>query len=180
MTELEQLNERITQLTELVKTGSKAIKSMEAALRAAEEERDRLADRRRGSESKFERVGRGKGYSYLFVCRAGVCVDDTYDAYSEIDNEYFSSNNYFKTKERAQEVADKINLLLKLERLYDIYCHDYTPDWNAVNIEKYVIYYNHGRLRYEYDCYNVIQNIAGVYFPTEEIAQKVCDILNAE
>lgn len=42
MTELEQLNERIAQLSELVKTGSEAIKSMKAALEAAEEERDRL------------------------------------------------------------------------------------------------------------------------------------------
>lgn len=175
MTELEQLNERITQLTELVKTGSKAIKSMEAALRAAEEERDRLADRRRGSESKFERVGRGKGYSYLFVCRAGVCVDDTYDAYSEIDNEYFSSNNYFKTKERAQEVADKINLLLKLERLHDIYC----PNSES---GKYYISQNTESGRY---CYGYIRNVPNKFptstmFPSEEIAQKVCDILNAE
>jgi chromosome segregation ATPase len=59
MNELEQLNERIGQLTELVKTGSEAIKSMEAALKAAEEERDRLADQRREQEPKFERCNNG-------------------------------------------------------------------------------------------------------------------------
>ena len=44
MNDIKQLEERITQLTELVKTGSEAIKSIETALKAAEEERDRLAD----------------------------------------------------------------------------------------------------------------------------------------
>ena len=180
MTELEQLNERITQLTELVKTGSKAIKSMEAALRAAEEERDRLADRRRGSESKFERVGRGKGHSYLFVCRAGVCVDDTYDAYSEIDNEYFSSNNYFKTKERAQEVADKINLLLKLERLHDTFCPNYMPDFNDEDATKWYLFVSVRDKKWHWEICHACVNDVLVYFSSAEIAQKVCDILNAE
>lgn len=181
MTELEKLNERISQLTELVKSGEETINATKEMLKLVEQERDRLADQRRESEPKFERVGRGKGYSYLFVCRAGVCVDDTSDVYSEIDNEYFSSNNYFRTKKRAQEVADKINLLLKLERLHDTFCPDYVPDWGNCWLSKYYIYQDKsmgniwicGAVSTESDAVQV-------YFPTEEIAQKVCDILNAE
>lgn len=54
-------------------------------------------------------------------------------AYTEVETEHsldtcrFRNNNYFHTYERAQEVTAKINFLLKLERLHDIYCPDYVP-----------------------------------------------------
>lgn len=113
MTELEKLNERITQLTELVKTGSEAIKSMEAALEAAEKERDRLADQRRETEPKFERGRNGEQYytiefnsyhGFIAVGERGVDLPTDKGAY---DN-----NNYFRAKRRVQEVADKLNFLL--------------------------------------------------------------------
>ena len=168
MNEIEKLNERISQLTDLVKSGEETINATKEMLKLAEQERDRLADQRRESEPKFERVGRGKGYSYLFVCRAGVCVDDTYDAYSEIDNEYFSSNNYFKTKERAQEVTDKINRLLSLE-------------WgDGLNVNKYYVFYSFIYKRWVWSNVTGAHDAVQVYFSTEEIAKKVCDILNAE
>lgn len=176
---IKELNERIEQLTNLVISADETIKNAKEMITLAEQERDRLVDQRRESEPKFERVEYKKQY---FGVRVNSEID--YGIFTEIgdmvDNAHFRHNNYFHTEQRAQEVVDKINLLLKLERLHDTFCPDYVPEWNAVDIEKYFIYYNHGRHRYEYDCYNVIQNIAGVYFPTEEIAQKVCDILNAE
>ena len=185
MTELEKLNERISQLTELVKSGEETINATKEMLKLVEQERDRLADQRRESEPKFERVGRGTGYCYLFTCRDGVCVDDTSDVRSEIDNEYFSSNNYFHTRKRAQEVADKINFLLKLERLHDTFCPEYVPDWNNYNERKYVVnvvYKGRGySAKGELVASHTIgtKTFAAVYFPTLEIAQKVCDILNA-
>ena len=126
MTELEKLNERITQLTELVKTGSEAIKSMEVALKAAEEERDRLADQRREQEPKFERVDKYKEYFSLtfdggaMICEERDCGENCYD-----DTNNFECYNYFHTDKRAQEVADKINLLLGFS--YNILCllYDY-------------------------------------------------------
>ena len=53
----------------------------------------------------------------------------------------FENNNYFLTKERAEEVADKIKFLLKLERLHDIYCPDYKPNWNNEWESKFYIFY---------------------------------------
>lgn len=173
MTEIEKLNERITQLTELVKTGSEAIKSMESALKAAEEERDRLADQRREQEPKFER---NFGGMYYYICNNGamevVGSDDVHDI---VACNQFICNNYFKTEKRAQEVADKINFLLKLERLHDIYC----PNCES---GRYYISYNTESRRY---CYGCIMNVPTMYptsvmFPSEEIALKVCNILNKE
>lgn len=180
MAELEKLNERIAQLTELVKTGSEAIKNMEIALRAAEKERDRLADQRREQEPKFERVEYGHLYHYIGLYSGGSKVCTESEDHTHIDNGYYDNNNYFHTRERAEEVADKINFLLKLERLHDIYCPEYVPDWNNESTWKHSVYFNSKSKQY---CYNGTlcgDRICEVYFPTGEIAQKVCDILNAE
>lgn len=179
MTELEKLNERITQLTELVKTGSEAIKSMETALKAAEEERDRLADQRREQEPKFERVKEGECYSRIAIESCGVCAIKERDIGIGMDLRRFERNNYFHTHERAQEVVDKINFLLKLERLHDTFCPDYVPDWND-NEYKYFVFYDNRSKRYIVDVSGSREYKTDVLFATAEIAQKVCDILNTE
>lgn len=184
MNTIERLEERIAQLTELVKTGSEAIKNMETALKAAEEERDRLADQRRESEPKFERVENRECYwsvgtSFCPEGKATACRH--YENFDHGDNNYFNNNNYFKTVQRADEVADKINLLLRLERLHDIYCPDYVPNWNN-NEWKYSVFYDNSKdyKGYKVDCSVTFECKTDVFFPTKEIAQKVCDILNAE
>ena len=178
------MNERITQLTELVKTGSEAIKSMKAALEAAEKERDRLADQWRESEPKFERVHQTKPYWRLafdnaFGCGAWVLKQVERGWYDFNNMTDFEGNNYFRTEKRAQEVADKINLLLKLERLHDTFCPDYKPNWNDGE-NKYFVFYDNNSKRYAFNAVAIVEYEPIVYFPTREIAQKVCDILNAE
>lgn len=180
MNTIEQLEERIAQLTELVKTGSEAIKNMETALKAAEEERDRLADQRREQEPKFERVGKyEKYYSILFDGAAMTCQERDNGQNSFDDTNNFESNNYFKTVQRAENVADKINFLLKLERLHDTFCPDYAPDWND-NEYKYFVFYENRSKRYVVDVSSVREHKPDAFFATAEIAQKVCDILNKE
>lgn len=106
--------------------------------------------------------------------------------YNLIDNSVadgwrYKNNNYFYTEERAQEVADKINFLLKLERLHDTYCSDYVPDWFDAETAKWYVFFNNSTEGYDAVCVSWwAQTKTNVYFPTEEIAQKVCDILNKE
>jgi len=104
MNELEKLNERIAQLTELVKSGEETISATKEMLKLAEQERDRLADQRRESEPKFERVGFDHDYYTLgfdfnpVVSKEIGCHTDTWR---------YENNNYFHTKERTEEVAEK-------------------------------------------------------------------------
>ena len=184
MNDIKQLEERIAQLTELVKTGSEAIKNMETALKAAEEERDRLADQRREQEPKFERVKYVDRY-YRVELGCGVSfVSPEYDCNTDGNIEQYEANNYFYTRERAQEVADKINFLLKLERLHDIYCPDYVPDWDDFSDKKhYVRFVNTKQVVKKYyvgTTDSMFGDVYTAYYPTIEIAQKVCDILNKE
>lgn len=180
MNTIEQLNERIAQLTELLKTGSEAIKNMEAALKAADEERDRLADQRREQEPKFERVYSFENYYSLCFDGAARVYEDRdkgQDCFDDTNN--FEQNNYFKTVQRAKEVADKINFLLKLERLHDTFCPDYKPNWNSGE-RKYYVFYGHNSECYSVGSVGNVEYETNVFFPTLEIAKKVCDVLNKE
>lgn len=182
MGNIEQLEERIAQLTELVKSGSEVIESMKTALIAAEKERDRLTKQQRESEPKFERVENKECYysvSEKFCSEGKLTACRHYENYICVDNNYFNNNNYFKTKQRAEEVADKINVLLKLERLHDIYCPNYKSNWEAYSSKHYVKYGISEAKWYPYSGVS-IEDVIQVYFPTKEIAQKVCDVLNNE
>ena len=135
-------------------------------------------------DKMFERVPKGENYFMVVVDYANgkVIADNIREDYDYVDDARYDSNNYFKTRERAQEVADKINFLLKLERLHDIYCPDYVPDYDNDNFSsnKYTIFYDHTEKIYEVFCLRSTCHRTLVYFPSEEIAQKVCDILNKE
>ena len=143
------------------------IKQLEAELSKIEAE----------SEPEFERASHGEPYYYIYGNNMQVAVaSDDSDYTSEV---CYMHNNYFHTKERAQEVADKIKFLLKLERLHDIYCPDYVPDWND-EAQKYIISYNNVDNAYMYCVCRKLDYKTMAFFPIEEIAMKVCDILNKE
>lgn len=130
-------------------------------------------------EPEFERVGHGEPYFYIYGNTMNVAVASEDSDY--ISDTSYINNNYFYTKERAQEVADKIKFLLKLERLHDIYCPDYKSNWLGNNL-KYIICKQHEKHEWTYGYRALVnsEDVVQVYFPTKEIAQKVCDILNEE
>lgn len=181
MSELEQLNERIAQFSELVKAGSEAIKSMETALKAAKEERDRLKEQQKETEPKFERVKEGAIYYIIdFDAHRSCGVYGDMEEGHPLDEASYNNNNYFRTEKRAQEVVDKINLLLKLERLHDIFCPNYMPDFNDADATKWYLFVSVRDKKWHWEICHACVNDVLVYFSSAEIAQKVCDILNAE
>ena len=101
--------------------------------------------------------------------------------YGERFEEYpISIGNCFRTKKRAEEVADKILLLLRLEQLHDMLCPDYEPDFGSGEAT-YCLYYDYSSSHWAaegwYDC-NCRVN--GPYFDTLENAEKAAEILNKE
>ena len=181
MNDIEKLEGRIAQLTELVKTGTETLESLKKTLKTVEEEHNRLAEEK---EPKFERVKENEKYYFVdFDCYrkdVGWFVrSDTEDGHS-FDKAMYNSENYFHTEQRAQEVANKFNFLLKLERLHDIYCSDYRPDWDDDDEYKYSVHYDNEDKYYRVSALCVVEHKSDVFFPTRNIAQKVCDILNAE
>ena len=97
----------------------------------------------------------------------------------EVDSYNFEIGNCFHTEERAEQVAKKMRLLLRLEQLHDMLCPDYVPDWNNGDELKFCLGYDHADDCWFVYCFNVTQ-YPTVYFDTEENAQKAAEILNKE
>ena len=111
-----------------------------------------------------------------------IFVKEYIEEYIRFDKSNFENNNYFLTKKRAEEVADKINFLLKLERLHDTFCPDYKPDWDNNWKQKfYILFDNVKRIYLSTYAYSYsTDNSTTVYFDSRETANKVCEILNKE
>ena len=126
---------------------------------------------------EYERVPYNTNYYVVHIdndkMSVNICVDED-DFY---DKSYFEMNNYFHTKERAQEILNKIKMLLRLERLHDMFCPNYKPqnrDW------KYSVYYDSNEEEWKVTGGRDLDSKFFTYFPTLEIAQQAADILNKE
>lgn len=110
-----------------------------------------------------------------------VAVEDGADVvqYCEdsIDEFNIRFGNCFRTKERAEQVARKIRLLLRLEQLHDQLCPDYVPDWGNYG-QKFLVYFNHAENRWHIGASNAFELRCATYFDTEENAEKAAEILN--
>lgn len=113
-----------------------------------------------------------------------VAVEDGADVvqYCEdsIDEFNIRFGNCFRTKERAEQVARKIRLLLRLEQLHDMLCPDYVPDYEDEDEVKYHVYFNHLQGKYNISCSTSRENPCMVVFDTEKNAEKAAEILNKE
>lgn len=145
-----------------------------------EEFQKQLESFKADEEKKFKRVKLGKIYYSINLFKGKFVCCCIIEENSLKDNYYFSNNNYFLTKERAQEVADKLNHFMRIERLHDELCLDYRPNWQDKDETKWIIYYDAEINYYLVDDRWVYKDVINTYFPTKEIAKKACDILNAE
>lgn len=109
---------------------------MEKIKKSVDDFQKQLEDFKSDADKKFKRVENGKKY-YCVVNKIGTFVVAEYTEHSlEIDTIYFKENNYFLTKERAQEVADRLNKIMCIERIIDefpeyeikTYIHAFVPD----------------------------------------------------
>lgn len=114
---------------------------------------------------------------FWFVSGAGQVRNEAWDDY--ICEPFYNVGNCFPTEESAKQVAEKIRMLLKLERYHDMFCPDYVPDWSDYTCKFFICYdiYNH---EWTCDWVSGLKYPAQVYFDSEETAQKVCDLLNRE
>ena len=119
------------------------------------------------------------GESYFFI-RSDFGVMDKVKGTTSFETDRISNGNCFPTKERAEQVAEKMRLLLRLEQLHDMLCPDYVPDWGSGEAT-YCLYYDHSSSRWAVDgWYDCNCRVNGAYFDTLENAEKVAEILNKE
>lgn len=167
-----EIENKIYDLKRIIKSCENIIKANENEIKKLEAEKEKFA---------FSRVEDGKKYYAMTTFSyEGVGVKEYIEEHMRFNKLNFENNNYFLTKERAEEVADKIKFLLKLERLHDTFCPDYKPDWDNNWKQKFYIFFDNSRGIYlSTDAYSV-DNHTTVYFDSRETANKVCEILNKE
>lgn len=111
-----------------------------------------------------------------------VAVEDGADVvqYCEdsIDEFNIRFGNCFRTKERAEQVARKIRLLLRLEQLHDMLCPNYEPDWDGT--AKFLVAFDHtdGEMQAFFDRSSGESTL--VYFRDAVTAMEAAEILNKE
>ena len=172
-----EIENKIYDLKRTIESCKDTIENCENIIKANENEIKKLEAEK--EEPTFERVEKGEKYYSIGKCPSGEFMPYLLTKKNNFFDEcYFKSNNYFLTKERAEEVADKINFLLKLERLHDTFCPDYKPDWEDGRFKYSVLFTNDDK---EYiTIWTTRSKRATVYFDSMETADKVCEILNKE
>lgn len=112
-----------------------------------------------------------------------IGIDFTIDSWENVDDDTdkrnFRIGNCFQTEARAEQVAEKMRLLLRLEQLHDMLCPDYVPDWEGDRL-KFQIYFSHSQGEYGKSCSTGIESPCMAVFDTEENAEKAAEILNKE
>ena len=96
----------------------------------------------------------------------------------DIDEPYILSGDYFPTRERAEQVAKKMRMLLRLEQLHDQLCPGYEPDWDGT--AKFLVAFDHtdGEMQAFFDRSSGESTL--VYFRDAVTAMEAADILNSE
>lgn len=150
----------------------RTIENCENTIKATENEIKKLEAEK--EKPVFERVEKGLRYYCVEVNELGVTVEPHIDNRLIFSDAMFKNNDYFLTKERAKEVADKINFLLKLERLHDTFC----PDWNDKRKAKWAVVFDYAENKYVSYWNPVTDNHTIVYFDSKETVEQVCKILN--
>ena len=119
------------------------------------------------------------GESYFFI-RSDFGVTDKVNGTTSFETDRISNGNCFKTKKRAEQVAKKMRLLLRLEQLHDMICPDYVPDWENEDEHKFYLFYDGKTGNWKYTYWSAFDFRVGEYFDTEKSAEKAAKILNRE
>ena len=118
------------------------------------------------------------GESYFFI-RSDFGVTDKVKGTTSFETDRISNGNCVPTKERAEQVAKKMRLLLRLEQLHDMLCPDYVPDWEDDRL-KFQVYFDHEQGNLNITASSYCDTLSLVAFETRENAEKAAEILNKE
>lgn len=121
----------------------------------------------------WERVRVGEEYISI-SSRQSLYFGELHDSQNQ---EQFDIANYFSTEEKAEEINFKQTLFRKLQRFSDENGGN-EIDWNDEEQPKSFIFYNHYIQRLSVMTYGNRQDFGGVYFISEEVANKAIELFH--
>ena len=118
------------------------------------------------------------GEKYFYISQFGRAILDTFTQHPT-DFARKNLGNFFSTEERAEQVAEKMRLLLRLEQLHDMICPDYVPDWES-DEAKFYVYFSYIQNNWRVGSSTSWENPCTAVFDTIENTKKAAEILNKE
>ena len=140
-----------------------------------EELQKEVEEQKKQEEPKPWKPEHGEKYFYI---RDTLEIGSFFNWDGSIDDKLIKVGNCFRTKKRAEQVADKMRLLLLLEQLHDMLCPDYEPDWDGT--AKFLVAFDHtdGEMQAFFDRSSGESTL--VYFRDVVTAMEAAKILNKE
>lgn len=140
-----------------------------------EELRKETEAQKKQEEPKPWKPKYGEDYFYIGI---DFTIDSWENEDDDTDKRNFRIGNCFPTEARAEQVAKKMRLLLRLEQLHDQLCPDYEPDWDGT--AKFLVAFDHtdGEMQAFFD--RSIGESTLVYFRDVVTAMEAAEILNEE
>lgn len=156
------------------------MKDIEIRIKELEDElkelREEVEMQKKQEEPKPWKPEVGKEYFYIDnILKTGKYFNGD----DFIDDRLITVGNCFPTKKRAEQVAEKVRLLLRMEQLHDMLCPDYVPNWEDDRL-KYYVYFDHERGNWNITAVSFCDVPNSVFFETRENAIKAAKILNRE
>ena len=155
----------------------KKLEALKAEFSGKLEELEKEAEmRKKQEELKPWKPERREEYFFVdndFFPHSYFNLNDAVDSYN------FEIGNCLRTEERAEQVAKKMRLLLRLEQLHDMLCPDYVPDWENEK-DKFCLCYHHEGKQWSVESWLFFESQGFVWFDTFENAEKAAEILNKE
>lgn len=141
-------------------------------------EKLKQAEKEKNKKEKNElRPWRAKeGDNYYYINSNGEVFSDV-DGRFGIDDSQYTFGNYYRSRELAEQDSKELELRNKIRQLRDMLCENYKYD--PYKSHWYIVFCN-VTAEYRVSFTNSIEVIGLIYFDTQEHAQQVCDILNAE
>ena len=139
---------------------------------------EKLEALRKEAEAQKKQEEPKLGEKYFYISQFGRAILDTFTQHPT-DFARKNLGNFFSTEARAEQVAEKIRLLLWLEQLHDMLCPDYVPDWKDDRL-KFYVYFDHKRGNLNRTASSHCDMLSLVAFETRENAEKAAEILNKE
>ena len=93
------------------------------------------------------------------------------------DYHFYEYGNYYRLRKLAEQDAKELKLRNRIRQYRDVLCENYK--YNPCKSNWYIVFCN-VTAEYRVSFTNSIEVIGLIYFDTQEHAQQVCDILNAE
>ena len=117
-----------------------------------------------------------EGCNYYYINSNGEVFSDV-DGRFGIDDSQYTFGNYYHTEELAEQDAKELKLRNEIRQYRDVLCENYK--YNPCKSNWYIVFCNE-LVEYGVVSTTAIEEIGQIYFDTQEHAQQVCDILNAE